>query len=82
MAKKPLYANVPVVPRKQIAGTNPMSNVSIGAEQSRLTPKKPMGIHGLKLSEQAFKTPSIRGAARYGQVGKLGAPHRLGYGKK
>lgn len=84
MAKKSFYSQTPVVPRKAMASEAAIKGPSIGNEVSRITPQKFGGIHGLRQSGQKFKTPSIRGAVKYGQVGKLsGKPkgHRLGLPK-
>lgn len=75
MAKKPLYSNTPVVPAKQIAGTNPVGTIALGAGMSPLTPKKQPTIHGLNVPPHTFRSPSIKGAHGYGHVAKLKQGH-------
>lgn len=71
MAKKSIYTSAPKVPKKAIAAGAPMGTVSLGGAKSPTVPQKPPSIHGLDVPSRTFKTPSVRGAVKYGNVAKL-----------
>ena len=75
MAKKPLYSDTPVVPKKKIAGTNPVGAVSIGSPVPTSVPQKQPGLHGLDVVPHTFRTPGIKGSHGYGHVAKLKQGH-------
>lgn len=75
MAKKPIYSEIPVVPKKTIAGTNPMGTVALGGAKSPTVPQKASSIHGLDVPAHTFRTPSIKGAHGYGHVAKMKQGH-------
>ena len=83
MKSKSIYSQVPKAKRKAIADKNPMGTVTVGPPTPKMVPQGPSDIHGLNVPAHSFKTPSIKGAQRYGNVAKLkssGNPkaHRVG----
>ncbi len=78
MAKKPLYSQTPVVPAKQIAGTNPIGTVALGGATPRTVPQAQPTIHGFDTPAHTFRTPSVKGAHGFGHIAKLRqGNHRL-----
>lgn len=81
---KSIYSQTPVVPKKQIAASNPMGTVSLGFGGARLAPQGPSTVHGFDVPAHSFKTPSVKGAHGYGRVAKIKRgsgvpkPHRIG----
>lgn len=72
---KPLYANMPVAPKKKIAATNPLGTAQLGSATPRSVPQKEPTIHGLDIVPHSFKVPSIKGAKGFGNIAKVKQGH-------
>lgn len=71
VAKKSIYASIPAVSKKGIAGSNPVGKVSIGGDEYPGVPKRQSSIHGLNVPPHTFKGANIKGAHSYGRVAKM-----------
>lgn len=71
MAKKSIYASVPKAAKKRISSTNPMGSIALGSAKPPSVPQGSSGLHGLDVTPHTFRTPSIKGAHKYGNVAKL-----------
>jgi hypothetical protein len=65
MPKSP-YSQTPVVPKNQIAGTNPITGPKVGSYASPTVPEKIGVAHGLGTLEKPFRHGVVRGSHGYG----------------
>lgn len=87
-SKKGIYPQGPVVPGKQVAGSNPVgSQTTVGGTAPPIVPPKAGAAHGFGPVTEERKQPRLKGEVKYGhfKLGKLrmsGHPeaHRIGSG--
>lgn len=75
MAKKGIYSKTPVVPAKQIAGTNPISGPGIGGGEPRTVPQAQPTIHGFDMPAHTFRMPAVKGSHGFGHVARMKQGH-------
>ena len=60
MVKKSSYAQIPAVPAKKVAGTNPVGKVAVGSGKPGIVPEKAGFSRGLTPKNE-FKQPKPHG---------------------